>query len=385
MGKAGKWIRNFLIGKKEEKDKKNDISSIEYTITTNMGTQVGTPKVKRRWSFGKIAGKVKAHKFSSSFDSIDTAKLPMNTMVESETLYRGIEIAAATKIQSIFRSFLARKALHALKGLVKLQALVRGHLVRKQTTATLRGMHALMAIQVRARIQRIQMTEEAQILVRKQSSEARNFPQDKGLKRAHSEEMGMSLKEMRGVMKSKSAHLNHSNVESPKLETFTTFYSKHLSVSKREHQYKEYTLTTAPNSPKNYPTMSQSNPTKVSSTPLHNHLYPPSYMTNTQSSKAKARSQSEPKQRPKLGMKQKNKYISPMNEMTAPVENQRQQLSSNSIRINHEKLDPWFNKLYGSTGSIKDSKCDSITSSTATSDSNYSNSLAAYEPHLVLY
>ena len=50
--------------------------------------------------------------------------------------------------------------MHALKGLVKLQALVRGHLVRKQTTATLRGMHALMSIQVRARIKRIKMAEE---------------------------------------------------------------------------------------------------------------------------------------------------------------------------------------------------------------------------------
>ena len=58
------------------------------------------------------------------------------------------------------RNLQARRALHALRGLVKLQALVRGHLVRKQTTATLRGMHALMSIQVRARIKRIKMAEE---------------------------------------------------------------------------------------------------------------------------------------------------------------------------------------------------------------------------------
>jgi hypothetical protein len=54
----------------------------------------------------------------------------------------------------------ARRSLHTLRGLVKLQALVRGHLVRKQTTATLRGMHALMSIQVRARIKKIKMAEE---------------------------------------------------------------------------------------------------------------------------------------------------------------------------------------------------------------------------------
>lgn len=76
--------------------------------------------------------------------------------------------------------FQARKALHALKGLVKLQALVRGHLVRKQTTATLRGMHALMSIQVRARIQRIQMVEEAK-LPEKQPPQHREIPSFKGL------------------------------------------------------------------------------------------------------------------------------------------------------------------------------------------------------------
>lgn len=76
-------------------------------------------------------------------------------------------------------NFQARKALHALKGLVKLQALVRGHLVRKQTTATLRGMHALMAIQVRARIHRIQTVEEANILG-KQPRQHREIPHSKG-------------------------------------------------------------------------------------------------------------------------------------------------------------------------------------------------------------
>lgn len=58
-------------------------------------------------------------------------------------------------------SFQARKALNALKGLVKLQALVRGHLVRKQATATLRCMQALVTVQARARAQRIQMAQES--------------------------------------------------------------------------------------------------------------------------------------------------------------------------------------------------------------------------------
>ncbi|KAM3343304.1 hypothetical protein P3S68_025393 [Capsicum galapagoense] len=53
---------------------------------------------------------------------------------------------AATKIQSVFRGYLARKALRALKGLVKFQALVRGFLVRKRAAATLHSMQALSAV-----------------------------------------------------------------------------------------------------------------------------------------------------------------------------------------------------------------------------------------------
>ena len=63
----------------------------------------------------------------------------------------------------------ARKALSALKGLVKLQALVRGHLVRKQATAALRCMQALVTVQARALAQRIRMVDEANPVNQRQS------------------------------------------------------------------------------------------------------------------------------------------------------------------------------------------------------------------------
>jgi sRNA-binding protein len=57
-------------------------------------------------------------------------------------------------------SLQARKALCALRGLVKLQALVRGHLVRRHASHTLRCMQALVAAQNRARAARLRMLED---------------------------------------------------------------------------------------------------------------------------------------------------------------------------------------------------------------------------------
>lgn len=45
----------------------------------------------------------------------------------------------------------ARRALRALKALVKIQALVRGYLVRKQAATTLQRLQALMNLQASSR------------------------------------------------------------------------------------------------------------------------------------------------------------------------------------------------------------------------------------------
>nr|CAB3478081.1 unnamed protein product [Digitaria exilis] len=67
---------------------------------------------------------------------------------------------AAVRIQSAFRAFLARRALRALRGIVRLQALVRGRRVRKQLAVTLKCMNALVRVQERARDRRARISAD---------------------------------------------------------------------------------------------------------------------------------------------------------------------------------------------------------------------------------
>jgi hypothetical protein len=95
MGKAGKWIRNFLLGKREQKYKKNESSFS------------GSPRVNKRWSFGRAAWKRASHKLSKSLDLIDTTKLPLQATAENVD----VENAAATRIQAVFRSYLVQTSI----------------------------------------------------------------------------------------------------------------------------------------------------------------------------------------------------------------------------------------------------------------------------------
>ncbi|KAG6397614.1 hypothetical protein SASPL_143784 [Salvia splendens] len=65
------------------------------------------------------------------------------------------EDMAAIAIQSCFRSHLARRAYKALRSLVKLQALVRGVLARRQARIALDCMHALARLQITVRARQL--------------------------------------------------------------------------------------------------------------------------------------------------------------------------------------------------------------------------------------
>ncbi|KAK4841383.1 hypothetical protein QYF36_003539 [Acer negundo] len=64
---------------------------------------------------------------------------------------------AAIKIQTAFRGYLAKKALRALKGIVRLQAIIRGRNVRRQAITTLKCLQSIVNIQSQVCARRFQM------------------------------------------------------------------------------------------------------------------------------------------------------------------------------------------------------------------------------------
>ncbi|CAN6321371.1 unnamed protein product [Urochloa humidicola] len=418
MGKAGKWLKSFLSGKK-------DRPRAEATAVAAAATPAtGAPPKDKRWSFrrpaaqeGKAAEAVpaagreglglsaadiefeqKKHAVAVAVATAAAADAAVAAAHAAAAVARLSsrraaslpaslpEDAAAVRIQATFRGYLARTALCALRGIVKLQALVRGQLVRKQANATLRCMQALLTAQSHLRAQRMGVLHhQDHHHPPPPTTRPRQSPQHPRHRRSY--EMDRSCEENAKIVEmdigepvrrgaAKDRHLlaeHHGRCYSPapsvaatELMSPTRAYSGHFD---------EFSVASA---------TARSSPQQQGSEAC------PSYMANTESSRAKARSQSAPRQRTDALERQPSRRKGTPPRCTARMQ-RSSSLAGAAPRgggYGGGQASPWSVglRLDASTASLKDSECGSTTSVlTAATVYSRTRSLVGFEVRRGLY
>ncbi|KAI3828831.1 hypothetical protein L1987_02941 [Smallanthus sonchifolius] len=366
MGKASRFLKSLLGFK-----------------TTDPPPSHSEPdkQIKRRWSFGKSRRgspcPVYHHKTSKSIDGtslqhhhtsyknedpnkhaialaaataavVDAAVVAAQAAAEVVRMtggnigYGARGELAAVKIQSCFRGYLARRALRALKALVKLQAVVRGHILRKQTVDMMRRLQVLIRAQARARAVRSQINGSTT----KPSShfhhhgpptleKIEHIPHTKHDHRSISKRNG-SKSYVRGITGQERTFLDGlTNHENDKIVEVDTGESHVMTKGRKLFQPDQInfwhcqSLTTSRGSTHQPITSSSpyascelnsfygstrggvSTPVKSESSRscISSHSNHPNYMANTESSQAKVRSLNAPRLRPQLEVSNATKKV----------------------------------------------------------------------------
>ncbi|KAF5745525.1 calmodulin-binding family protein [Tripterygium wilfordii] len=146
MSGSGKWIKSLISTRKthtsDDEDKRSEKSKKKWRLW------------RRDRMVASESRDYSDHAFVAAVATVVRAP-PRDFMVVQREW-------AAIRIQTVFRGFLARQALRALKAVVRIQAIFRGRQVRKQAAVTLRCMQALVRVQARIRTRCTIMSSEGE-------------------------------------------------------------------------------------------------------------------------------------------------------------------------------------------------------------------------------
>ncbi|MFS8001310.1 putative IQ motif, EF-hand binding protein [Helianthus anomalus] len=190
MGKTTRWIRSLFRSKKptssstgsgSKKHRKPDGLSTEINPSGNLNTYPESLDAnKHAIAVAAATAAVAEAALAAAHAAAEVVRLTTsgasrgynNSNSNNNADVERRRVSGAVKIQAAFRAYLARRALRALKGLVKLQALVRGRIVRKQSADMLRRMQAMARVQARACASRVSLSTSSHSSTRSTNSYA---------------------------------------------------------------------------------------------------------------------------------------------------------------------------------------------------------------------